>query len=261
MKKYLENALETEILGKNIIYYDEVSSTNIVAKDLMRKGVAQGTIIIANYQTEGKGRQGKNWVETKGEGIAFSIILYPNYNIEKISILTLITGIVVCQSLREITGYPLKIKWPNDIILNGKKICGILTEAINIEDGYGVVVGIGINVNNVQFAQETPYASSLYLECLRRFNRADIISVILKKLETSYKIYQTHKNFVNFIDIYEELCLNIGEAIYIKQNGAKVKAYVLGVTKDGNLSVQYDKGHVGEISSGEVSIRGIYGYS
>ncbi|OOB78702.1 MAG: biotin--[acetyl-CoA-carboxylase] ligase [Epulopiscium sp. Nuni2H_MBin001] len=260
IEQILQN-LTTQYIGHNIKYFDEIDSTNTYAKQLIKQNVPEGTLVLSNIQTQGKGRLGRAWVSAADVGIWMSLVLYPKLKPEEISALTLVAGLAMCQSLRDITNLNIKLKWPNDLVLNRKKICGILSELIIGEnDEVAVVVGIGVNVNTPKFNKSLPFASSLFIESERQFNRADIIVNFLSEFEHLYELYNTQRNFSSFINMYEKLCLNIGEDVYIQNNDDKYIGHVISLTEKGNLLVKKKDGNFEEIFSGEVSIRGVGDY-
>ncbi|OON98782.1 MAG: biotin--[acetyl-CoA-carboxylase] ligase [Epulopiscium sp. Nele67-Bin004] len=247
---------------RKIIYYDEVTSTNEVAKLLVSRQVEDGTVVVAETQTAGKGRLGKVWNSPRGVGIWLSIILYPPIETSEMSKLGLIASIAMCNTLQEITDQHIKIKWPNDLVLNEKKICGILCELVSIGDKKSaIIVGIGVNVNTSVFEDNLPYASSLFLECGVTFDRKQIIDKFVPLFENMYNKFLEYKTFEVFLDEYKNLCLNLGKVAYIQNKDKQYVANIISINNNGNLVVKDEEEKVFEIFSGEVSIRGIYGYT
>ncbi len=247
---------------RKIIYYDEVTSTNEIAKLLVSRQVEDRTVVVAETQTAGKGRLGKVWDSPKGVGIWLSIILYPPIETSEMSQLGLVASIAMCNTLQKITDQHIKIKWPNDLVLHDKKIAGILCELVNIGDKKSaIIIGIGVNVNTSRFAESLPYASSLYLECGVTFDRKQIIEEFVQEFENMYDKFLEYKTFKVFLDEYKNLCLNLGKVAYIKTKDKQYTANVISINSNGNLVVKDEEEKVFEIFSGEVSIRGIYGYT
>ncbi|GKX28359.1 bifunctional ligase/repressor BirA [Vallitalea longa] len=254
--------LNTNVIGNKIISYDSVDSTNQQAKKLALEGAGEGTVVIAEEQTAGKGRRGKNWVSPPKTGIWMSIILRPDIMPENASMLTLVAGLAVCKAIREITSLEASIKWPNDIVVSGKKICGLLTE-MNSEIDYVnfVVVGIGINVNIEEFPPELDkMATSLMIEGNQIYKRKRIINKTLEIFEVYYKKYLETEDLTNIIAEYNECCINIGRNVKVTSRSQNLKGIVKEVTRKGELIITDPQGEDIEITSGEVSIRGIYGY-
>ena len=176
----------TKYLGKNVIYYEELESTQKLAKKLLKENkIKNGTIIITDNQTSGIGTKGRTWYSNKGTNITMTLIVFPNCKIEKIEGITTKIAQCISDSLKELYDIDLKIKYPNDLLLNGKKICGILTEsATENQILTHLLIGIGFNVNEENFNDETKeIATSLKKEYKREFIREEIIINIIKKLE------------------------------------------------------------------------------
>ena len=185
--------LDTKYLGREIISYKKVDSTNIAAYQLAEKGLKEGAVIFAEEQARGKGRQGRVWQSPPKCGIYMSCILRPHITPNEIPKITLIAAVAVAKALREFTGLDAMIKWPNDILINGKKVCGILTEMKAEQDGVDfIILGIGVNVNT--HPKDLPRNGSSLKEELRAFrgdedlSRVDLAKKILEALEKYYNI-------------------------------------------------------------------------
>ena len=175
---------KTILIGKNIKYYEQITSTHTMAKQISLQDV-NGTILLADLQTAGIGTKGRKWYTGKGKNIAMTIILKPKCKIEKLKNLTKIIAISMQQAIQELYNYELTIKEPNDLLLNGKKICGILTEINTIAEHINyLLISVGFNVNEEEFSQETEnIATSLKKEYHKDFKREDIIIKFIEKLE------------------------------------------------------------------------------
>lgn len=186
--KKIKNS-NTKILGKNVIYYSEVGSTQDIVRKLAENHTENGTLVITDNQTKGKGTKGRIWSTEKNKNITMSFVVYPNCKAKKLEGLTVDIAKAIVEAMDELYGYKLDIKMPNDIILNGKKICGILTQSVTLEEKVCyVLVGIGFNVNQVEFNNEiVNIATSLKREFNIEFEREEIISKILEKLEKNLK--------------------------------------------------------------------------
>ena len=148
----LESIHSTEWAGCELYYYDSIDSTNTKAKELAEDGHPSGTLVVADQQTAGKGRRGRSWESPTGTGIFMTLMLKPEINPNNASMLTLVAAMATTRAIRRVTGVPAMIKWPNDIVMNGKKVCGILTEMSAQFDYINhIVIGIGINVHNEDF--------------------------------------------------------------------------------------------------------------
>ena len=248
-------------VANDIVFLDEVGSTNDYAKELGASGALHGTAVIAAKQTSGKGRLGRAWDGGVAKDIYLSILLRPKFEPTR---LTLMTAVCVCHVLNEILGptseKPARpkalIKWPNDIVADGKKICGILAES----GAYGVVLGIGINVFRDSFPPELAQRStSLNLLTGCEFDRSDIIKLLLTELSACYERFEAD-GIAAISDEYRTLCVNLGKAVSIHEKDTFYKATAIGISPDGALEVLLENGEKRALDSGEVSVRGIYGY-
>lgn len=262
-KSELESSLAlsgTDMLNK-LISLNEVDSTNTRAKLEAEKGAPDWTLVIADKQTGGKGRRGRGFTSPAGVGIFMTLILKPKFLPTKASMLTLISGMAVCKGIREMTKLEAMIKWPNDIVVNGKKICGILTEmSSELEAINYIVTGIGINVNNEDFSAELKdKATSIKLETQKNFRRSDIIASVLKHFKTYYDIFLKTTDLSLLKDEYNSFMINTGKNILVVQDGESYEAVAKSIDNDGELIIERD-GQISKIISGEVSVRGVYGY-
>lgn len=245
----------TKFIAQNIEYFKTLDSTNTVAKEIDYK---DGTLVISENQTMGKGRMGREWISEQNSGIYMSLVLFPKMPIEKINFLTLLAGLSVCEVLNELCKISFKIKWPNDIVTDGKKVCGILTEGVVSKTGTKAVIGIGINVSNKNFSHELIHkATSLYILTGKNYSKETIISKIAENFE---KKYQEFLNGKNFKEEYEGLCVNINRHVTAMKDGNQIHGTAVGVTETGELMIKKEDGTALSINSGEVSVRGIYGY-
>lgn len=251
--------LTTECIGKKVIHLDTVGSTNDYAKEIANK-VNGGTLVISEEQTKGKGRLGRSWKSVPGEGIWMSLIIKPKIEPYKAPFLTLVAGASIVVALRKL-GVDASIKWPNDIIVNNKKICGILTElSAEMERVNYVVVGPGINVKTLEFPDEIKdKATSLYKEGYK-IPRVDIVRQFCIEFEKLYKAYILDGDRKSTIDICRKYSPIINKEIYIIKNNKKELVKCIDINEDGNLIIKEQNGQVKEIMSGEISIRGVKGY-
>jgi len=257
----IKGFLDTKYIGNKILHFDSIDSTNIYAKGIA-KDQRDGTVVTAEQQTLGKGRLGRNWVSPSKKGIYFSIILKPNLQPNKVAKLTLIGAAAVNLALRDIQ-VNSKIKWPNDIVIDGKKVCGILTEMsceLNIINY--IVIGIGINANldESDFSDDLKdKASSLKIATGKNIQRNKLLALVLNHFE---KLYDS---FVGDLDIKEtiEICRKhsalIGKEIQIIHNGNIKLGKAIDISDEGELVVKFEDG-IKHIYSGEVSVRGLNNY-
>lgn len=251
--------LKTKFIGKNVLHFETIDSTNDYAKKIGNE-LRDGSVIISEEQTKGKGRLGRVWESKAGEGIWMSIILKPNIIPNKAPFITLIAGASIVKALN-ILGVDAKIKWPNDITINNKKLSGILTElSAEIERVNYIVVGIGMNVKDTDFEEELQdKATSLYKENYN-VSRIDIVKEILCQFEKLYLDYIEKDDKKEVLDICRQYSAIINKEIYVIKNDQKELVDCIGINEEGNLIIKNKDGNLEEIMSGEVSIRGVKGY-
>lgn len=258
-KENILHELKTDFIGKDIIHFDTIDSTNNYAKTIANDKL-DGTIIISEEQLGGRGRLGKKWHSKKYDGIWMSMILKPDVSPMDAPFITLIAGASIVKALNNL-GIKASIKWPNDIIINGKKVCGILTElSAEIERINYIVLGIGINVKTLEFPEDiSNIATSIHKEGYDT-SRVDIIRNIIFEFEKVYIEYIKNNDKSETLDICRNYSAIIGNDVYTIRNNKKEKVKCIDINKDGNLVVEDENGNIKEIMSGEVSIRGEHGY-
>jgi BirA family biotin operon repressor/biotin-[acetyl-CoA-carboxylase] ligase len=254
-------------------YYDEVDSTNLRVKQLAEQGAEEGTLVVADCQTAGRGRKGRNWLSKPHTGIWMSLLLKPDLVPEQVSSITLVTALAVanaCDRLLKNKGIDLytQIKWPNDILLRQKKICGILTEMSSERDYvHYIVVGIGINVNTDSFPESiSQIATSVLIESGIRISRQEFIAAVLEDFSKYYQNYLQVGNLSALKEDYNFRLINRGrkvQVLYGMQEQIKKEniqtGTALGIDDTGALLVDTGK-KTETVLSGEVTVRGIYGY-
>ena len=242
--------------------FDSIDSTNEEAKRRGEAGAPDLSVYVADKQTNGKGRRGRTWVSPSGEDIFFTILLRPELPLNSVSMLTLVAASAVAEAIDKTTGQECQIKWPNDIVLNGKKICGILTEMnMEIDSIAYVVVGVGINVNRMEFGEDIAYmATSLKKECGHTIERAALLSEILTVFFSDYELFLEKQNLTPFLEKYNQKLVNAGREVKIIKKGKEIIRTAIKINERGELIVRDAEGNIEHIFSGEVSVRGIYGY-
>ncbi len=264
-KSEISSRLKTEWAGRELYYFDETGSTNIDAKHYAEDGSKHGTVVVADMQTSGRGRRGRMWQSPSGSAIYMTIALKPDFLPEKASMLTLVMALSVAKAVSDITGIKAGIKWPNDITLNGKKICGILTE-MDAEQDYirHVVIGVGINVNNAspeEFPEEIRQkATSLKIESGRQYNRAELIGSALFNFEKNYDTFVRKLDLSELMEAYDEYLLNINASVRVLDPKGEFDGVAKGINEYGELIVEKEDGRTVLVYAGEVSVRGLYGY-
>lgn len=259
----IKSLLGTEWAGRKVVYYDETDSTNNRAKDSGEKNGAHGTLFIADKQNAGKGRRGRAWESPSGKSIYMTILLRPQITPDKAPMLTLIMGLSVAEGIRKVSGAETAIKWPNDIVMNKKKVCGILTEmATEMEYVNYVVIGVGINVNQEYFSEGIKeIATSLYEETGTVYQRSELIAAVLERFEKNYEMFLETGDLSAVRKAYDSILVNRGQEVKVLEPGNEYRAVAEGINKNGELIVRLSDGRQKNIFAGEVSVRGIYGYA
>ena len=248
--------------NKKIIYYKQLDSTNTEIARLAAQGAVHGTVVVADAQSAGKGRRGREWESPAGENIYMSILLRPNCVPDRAPMLTLVMAYSVAKVLRQLGFSDVQIKWPNDLVHSGKKICGILTEMQlkGSEIDY-VVVGVGINVNTSKFPEELKdTATSLYLERGRIFDREAMVESVVEHFDKEYRQFLKQQDLSFLREAYNRMLVNVGREVRVLEPGNEYIAYAQGINSEGELLVRTREGEEKCIYAGEVSVRGIYGY-
>ena len=259
----IQSFLKTKWLGRDLIFFEETGSTNDEVKKRAEKEAKEGLLIVADRQVKGKGRRGKTWDTFGGENIAMSCLLRPAFSPDIAPMLTIVMAISAMQGIEEVTGIKAGIKWPNDIVINGRKCVGILTE-MSAEPDYihYVVTGTGINVNTESFPEEIQnIATSLYLETGRKYSRSKLTAAIITAFASGYELLSKTGDLKGFCQLYNSRCVNAGKRVTVMDPKGSFEAYAKGINDRGELSVKKDDGEEINIYAGEVSVRGIYGYT
>lgn len=255
--------LNTKFIGHNIIHFDTINSTNIKAKELAASGESDGTVIISEEQTAGKGRLGRQWVSPKGKGIWMSIILRPDMDPIHASKVTLIGAAAVFNALSALNISAL-IKWPNDLVINNKKTCGILTEmSAELNQIHYLVMGIGINVNlnEEDFPiQMRSIATSLKSVSGIDIDRKALIADILNNFEILYTEFIQTNSIVTSVEICKKNSIFIGKDVKIIKFDKEFIAKAIDLDNEGQLIIEHSDGTIETVFSGEISMRGLYGY-
>ncbi|NLW08107.1 MAG: biotin--[acetyl-CoA-carboxylase] ligase [Clostridia bacterium] len=249
--------LVTSWLGRNLYCFDEVGSTNQVAKELADGGAPEGTVVIAESQSSGRGRRGRSWLSTPYKGIWFSLILRPRVAPARACQLTLLAAVATAVAVRELTGLPPGIKWPNDLLAGGRKLCGILTEIkAEIDLIEYVVLGIGLNVNleASDFGPELKsVATSLYLELGRKQERLPLFQKIMAELETWYECWQ-EKGFAPVRRAWKEANITLGCPVQVNSWQEVFQGLAVDIDAEGALLVRGAGGEIRRFNSGEVTL-------
>lgn len=258
----LGSRIRTRWAGRNLSYLKETDSTNNDAKRCMEEGGVHGTLIVAERQTAGRGRRGKLWESPEGTAVYMTIGMRPEFAPDKVSMLTLVMALSVAEAIEEQSGLEAGIKWPNDVVVNKRKVCGILTEMI-LEAEYirCVVTGVGINVNQTAMPEEIAQtATSLFIEKGEKLSRAALIESVMRHFENNYDRFIDSLDLSELKEAYEARLANKDQLVRVLDPKGEYEGIARGIRCTGELIVELPDGIVREVYAGEVSVRGYYGY-
>lgn len=251
----VQHGLNTRCMGKTVIYLDEVDSTNRYARKLAAQGAENGTLVIADTQTAGRGRRGRNWVSPPQEGIFMTLIVRPQVHPSQVGRLSLQTALAVAEGIENVTGLDTRIKWPNDVVCGGKKLVGMLLEMNGDEECvHDVVAGIGINVHQQHFGELAMTATSIDMLTGGFASRAAIVRAFLQAFERTDALGDA------LMRAYRLRSATIGQRVKVIATDRTYTGNALDVTASGSLLVEEDGGSVHEVLAGDVSVRGLMGY-
>lgn len=250
--------LETTWLGRNICYRDEVDSTNSLAKALANEGCPNGLLVVAEAQGAGRGRLARGWISPYAKGIWFSVVLKPPFLPQEASKCTLLAAVAVVKAINNIAGVKAAIKWPNDILLLGRKLVGILTE-MNAEFGHinYVVIGTGINTNATpeDYPEEVrPLAVSVADAATEDFSRVDLLAAILKNMEELYEL-AVAEGFGPVLQEWRKYSCTLGQQVKVIAPDMTYFGRAVDIDEEGLLLVEKEDGAIEKVVAGDVSIR------
>ena len=257
----ISKEINTKWAGKTVHFAKETDSTNEWCKRMSKENAEHGTLAVAEFQSAGKGRLGRKWTAPEGSSVMMSILLKPEFEAQYASMLTLVMGLSVAQAVCEL-GVEVSIKWPNDVVVSHKKICGILTE-MGVQDGKirEVVIGVGLNVNLKEIQDELKdKATSLYLETGKTYDRNRLIGLVMEKFEINYEKFVQTCDLSMMLDDYNMLLANKSQPVRVLDKISPYEGVALEIDKDGALLVRVQSGEIRKVCSGEVSVRGLYSY-
>lgn len=258
----LKSRMKTKWAGRELVYLRTVDSTNTYAKKMAEDGAPHGTLVVADHQSSGKGRRGRGWVTAAGTTIAVSIVVRPQIRPEKASMLTLAAGLAAARGIEKTVGLPVQVKWPNDLVLNGKKLSGTLTEMSTELDGiHYVVIGTGINANITEFPKGLKeIATSLQIELGHPVDRGALICAYMEELEAYYDRFMQREDLSLLKEEYEARLANRNREVRVLEPDGAYTGIARGIDALGRLLVEREDGAVEKVYAGEVSVRGIYQY-
>lgn len=247
----------------SIHYFETIDSTNTRAKQLAAQGAPHGTVLIADSQTGGRGRMGRSFHSPAGSGIYLSVILRPQCRASELMHLTCATGVAMCDAVQDSCSFRPGIKWTNDLVLGKRKLGGILTELSLDAQGNAAYAVVGIGINCTQDISDFPedirnIATSLKLSTQHSIDRSQVIASMLIQLEAMSNILLRQK--AQIMAQYRRDCITVGQEISVIAGETIRHGTALSVDEEGALIVRFSDGHTEAVSSGEVSVRGMYGY-
>ena len=258
----IKSRMNTRWVGREVYFYEEIDSTNTQAKRLAEEGAVSGTLVVSDCQTKGKGRRGRVWESPKGTALYMTLMIRPQIRPERASMLTLVIGLSVVQAIRNVLKVEVGIKWPNDVVLNKKKLVGILTE-MNAQMDYieYLVLGVGINANTKEFPPEIQdKATSLQIELGYPVNRAELVAETMKCFENYYENFEKTQDLSGVMDAYLEGLGSYSLPVRVLEPGNEYSGIARGINELGELLVERENGVVETVYAGEVSVRGLYSY-
>ena len=256
----IADQIHTKWAGKTVHFAKETDSTNLWIKRLAKEGASEGTLALAEFQSAGRGRLGRSWEVPEGTSVMMSILLRPKFEPQYAPTLTLVMGMAVAKAVKNL-GFDVSIKWPNDVVVSHKKICGILTE-MGVRDGKidYAVIGVGINVNIKEFPEEmADKATSLYLESGKEFDRSQIPGLVMEAFEEYYEKFAATCDLSGLKEEYESILANYNQPVRVLAK-EPYEGVARGITDGGELLVEKTDGTIATVSAGEVSVRGLYSY-
>lgn len=258
----MQSLLNTNYIGREIKYFDTIDSTNDAARKMAYNGCHEGLVVAADFQTAGRGRLGRRWVTPPKTSIAFSLVLRPNISPKDVSGITLVMGMAVCIAIKNIATVDVGIKWPNDIIINRKKVCGILTEMnSNVDNVNYVIVGVGINVNVENFTDGLKdIATSIFIETGLKLSREHVLAAVLNEFESLYDRFKS-SGLAAIIKEYKAYSKTLGSLVKVQSVDEEYEGVAVDITDEGLLVVRLQDGSERLVISGDVSVRGILGYA
>jgi BirA family biotin operon repressor/biotin-[acetyl-CoA-carboxylase] ligase len=255
-KEELQRGLDTRVIGKKVFVFESIDSTNACAKTLGDAGTEEGAVVVADFQTQGRGRHGRAWVADPGTNLLFSTLLRPTLSKETATLLTFYAAVAIARALETTTGASIECKWPNDLLLNGKKCCGILLESSFQQNGIAYsVVGAGINVNQQAFPEEiAERVTSLAREFAGEYDRKQLLQKILGEMDTLY-LDAAKGEFRQVLDEWLSRCRMFGQTVTVEQHNEQISGKALRLNEDGGLVLETEKGEK-TVYAGDVTVLG-----
>lgn len=238
-KEKLSKGLKTKVIGKRLFVFDSLDSTNACAKTLAEAGTEEGTVVISEFQTQGRGRHGRQWKAEPRANLLFSTLLRPSLPRDSAGLLTFFAAVSVAKAVERLTGQSVECKWPNDLMINGRKMCGILLENSIQRDSIAYsIVGVGLNVNQEKFDPDlTSKATSLANELGKPLDLRKVFQTTISEMDDLYGQIQKG-NFTDILAHWNERCQMFGHPVSITQGDVTVSGKAVGLSADGGLIVE-----------------------
>ena len=248
---------KTKVIGRDVRIFEQTTSTNDVIERLARDGVKEGVVVFAESQTKGRGRLGRKWISPTHKGLWFSLLLRPDLRPQEATQLTVASATALRRAIHSETGLNPEIKWPNDILVHGKKVAGILTEmSAELDRVRHIILGIGVNINMSagEFQPELrKFATSLKIESGRTISRADMATAILRELDGDYARI-CGGLFAEVADEWEAHCTTIGRDVTIRIGERRLRGRAESLSDEGALLLRTEHGHLESITGGDVTL-------
>jgi BirA family biotin operon repressor/biotin-[acetyl-CoA-carboxylase] ligase len=242
------------VIEWKIVHFDVLESTNTKALELARRGAQEGTVVLTDSQTAGRGRFGRKWHSPRGEGLFFSAILYPPFTDKRLLVLPLVAGCAVAAALKSLTGLAPLLKWPNDVLIGEKKVSGILIETAQAGEHLTAAVGIGVNVSNTDFPEEiSQTATSIQLECRREISSSAVLDRCLQELSDRYEHFVSGRS-ERIVSEAREISSLLGRQVRVSTSGGEFHGNAIDLDETGALIVRLRDGAVRTFTTGEVQL-------
>ncbi len=243
--------LDTKVMARNILYSETVSSTMEVARQHAVARAPEGTLVVAESQTKGKGRLGRNWFSPKYKGIYISLVLRPDIPPREASILTLLAAVSICEAVQNAAGIEAQIKWPNDILIHNKKAGGILTElSAETDTVFFIIIGMGLNVNNDEKSLY-PGSTSLKEHRKEEISRLEVLCEILRRIEHNYLFFK-RRGSQRILESWKDFNITLGRRVRVISRKDQVEGEAVDIDSDGGLLVRGDSGLLEKFFAGDV---------
>lgn len=251
--------LTTRALGRAVSHYEHtLTSTNLVLKDMAKQGAPHGSLCLCETQTAGRGRMDRQWSSPEGQGVWLSVLLRPALKPEDAPLITFACALAMAKAVREVTGLDARIKWPNDLVLNGRKLCGILLEMGFDAGGMYVIAGTGLNVRRGAYPQELAERATSIEEWAAVPDRGTLIAAYLRSLEDAVSALEKH-GFAGIAADFRRECITLGSQVHVLGTDASFTGVAEDVDASGALLVRTES-ELRRVLAGDVSVRGVMGY-